>query len=70
MRRQKGVLDPVIPVMEPVLKRGPRNFDGNNSKDASVIYWLYVDRLLPGDFEMLANTDSLGWVIVPLPEPI
>ena len=47
--------------------RGPRNFDGNAQRRVRLWLWAYVDRFEEEDFEELGRTESLDWVIVPLP---
>jgi hypothetical protein len=57
---------PEHPDFSVAMKRGPRNFDGNAQRRVSLWLWAYVDRLEEADFVVMAESEALDWVILPL----
>ena len=57
---------PPLPDLSLAMERGPRHFDGNAQGRVRGWHWLFFDRLEPEDFEVMAASDALDWVIIPL----
>lgn len=58
--------EPVLPDLSLAYERMTRHFDGNSQNNIRLWFWAFVDHLGVEDFEILAQSDALDWVIIPM----